>query len=177
MLWPDRFRLPRVFLSGIALAASLALAGCLRPLYGPTASGASMQEELAAIEIPEIPERLGHYLRTELIFLLDGSGQKSAKRYVLTIAPTTNLLSAIVDSLSARADVATLNGTAAFQLKTADGARVVYQGSAIGSATYDRSAQRFATVRAARDAEIRLAKLLAEQIKNRIAAALASRTS
>jgi hypothetical protein len=36
------------------------------------------------------------------------------------------------------------------------------------SPTYDRSVQRFASVRAAREAEIRLAKVLADQIKTRM---------
>ena len=40
------------------------------------------------------------------------------------------------------------------------------------AATYDRSAQRYANIRAARDAEIRDAKTVADQITTRIAAAL-----
>ncbi len=47
-------------------------------------------------------------------------------------------------------------------------------GKATATASYDRSAQRFATVRAARDADIRLAKVLSEQIRTRLSAALAS---
>ncbi len=43
---------------------------------------------LAAIQVDEInmaqgQERLGHYLRSELIFDLDGSGQPAPKRYRL----------------------------------------------------------------------------------------------
>jgi LPS-assembly lipoprotein len=40
-------------------------------------------------------------------------------------------------------------------------------------ASYDRTSQRFANIRAARDAEIRDAKVLADQIKTRLAVALA----
>jgi LPS-assembly lipoprotein len=40
-------------------------------------------------------------------------------------------------------------------------------------ASYDRSSQRFANIRAARDAEIRDTRVLAEQIKTRLAADLA----
>jgi LPS-assembly lipoprotein len=40
---------------------------------------------------------------------------------------------------------------------------------------YDRSTQRLSNVRAARDAEIRNAKTLADQIRTRIAAFLATR--
>ena len=40
---------------------------------------------------------------------------------------------------------------------------------------YDRTSQRLSNVRAARDAEIRNAKVLADQIRTRIAIALATR--
>ena len=43
------------------------------------------------------------------------------------------------------------------------------------TASYDRTSQRFANIRAARDAEIRDAKALADQIRTRIMAALAAR--
>ena len=49
---------------------------------------------------------------------------------------------------------------------------MITTGTATAQATYDRFNQRFATVRAARDAEIRLAKTLAEQVKTRLAATL-----
>jgi LPS-assembly lipoprotein len=45
----------------------------------------------------------------------------------------------------------------------------------MGYVAYDRSAQRFATIRAARDSDIRLAKTLSEQIRIRLATALATR--
>jgi LPS-assembly lipoprotein len=48
----------------------------------------------------------------------------------------------------------------------------VASGTVNGSASYERSPQRFAIVRAQRDAEIRLARLLAEQIRNRLALSL-----
>lgn len=167
----------RVVMAGLAVSLSLALGGCFRPLYGELSAGRSMQDELAAIQVEDISDRLGHYLRTELIFLLDGSGEPSPKRYRLKITPTVNLVTAIVDSVSSRADAATLNGSAVFVLTRLEGGQEVFRGTAVGSATYDRSVQRYATVRAARDAEIRLGKLLAEQIRTRIAAALAARAS
>jgi LPS-assembly lipoprotein len=72
----DLFRVGRIPVA--CLAVSLALAGCFRPLYGPTASGEKLQDVLAAVdvEMPSTPagqERIGHYLRSELIFDLDGS--------------------------------------------------------------------------------------------------------
>jgi LPS-assembly lipoprotein len=66
-----------------------------------------------------------------------------------------------------------LNGTARFSLKDQDG-RTVFAGTARANATYQRDEQRFASVRAARDADIRVAKLLADDIRQRLAAHFAS---
>ena len=79
----------------------------------------------------------------------------------------------IVSSTTARAEAGTIIGTIKFSLENLDGTKVVTEGVATSTATYDRSVQRFASLRAARDAEIRLAKVLAEQIKTRIASVLA----
>jgi LPS-assembly lipoprotein len=171
---PD-FAASRRFVSlAIVGAAAVSLGGCLRPLYGSVAGQPALAEEMAAVEVPEVPERLGHYLRTELLFLLNGSGKDMPKRYRLTIAPTLTQSAAIIDTATTRADAATINASTSFALRTLDGSRTVYSGNAVASATYDRSVQRFATVRAARDAEIRVAKLLAEQIRTRVAAAFAA---
>jgi len=166
-------------LARVAMVAGLALglSACFRPLYGPTASGQSLQTVLASIDVPEIqwPDaqaRIGHYLRSELIYALNGSGSDVPKRYVLKLSLSERLTTPIVDAESGRAQSATLNGDLTYTLTTPDGSTVVTQGTASASATYDRFEQRFATVRAARDAEIRLAKTLAEQVRTRLSAAL-----
>lgn len=164
----------------LAVAGALALpaAACLRPLYGPTASGERMQDVLASIEVGEVTvpigyERLSHYLRSELIYDLDGSGQPRPKRYKLTVNAHEGTQGTIVDTITGRADSATLVGRATYTLSDLSG-KVVATGTATQSATYDRSPQRFANVRAAREAEMRLSQLLSEQIKTRIAAVLLS---
>ena len=121
-------------------------------------------------------ERMGHYLRSELIFDLDGSGQPPPKRYKLTILLRDSASSPIVDAATGRALSSTLNADAEYILTNFDGSQTIEKGTAIASATYERTAQRFAAVRAARDAEIRAAKLLAEQIRTRISAALVSKS-
>lgn len=174
---PDRARRRTL---GLAAAAGVALAlgGCLRPLYGPTASGERLQDLLAAIEVADpvtnvLQERLGHYVRSELIFMLDGSGNPKPKRFRLTLNLSQSVQSPIVDTITGRTESATITGRATYTLYSGDG-RVVTTGTATGTATFDRTPQRFAAVRAARDAEIRLGTLLAEQIKTRISAVLLS---
>jgi LPS-assembly lipoprotein len=161
----------------IALMA-LGLSACFRPLNGPTASGALMPDVLAAIDVKPITvpagqERLTHFLRSELVFDLDGSGQPRPKRYTLQVGAAERVATPIVDTVTGRAQAATLIADATYTLTAADG-RVITSGKATASASYDRFPQRFANVRAARDAEMRAAKLLSEQIKTRLAAALAS---
>lgn len=171
----DRLGKVRRRAAGIVLIVAVGLSGCLRPLYGPTSGGADMRSQLAAIDVAMVPERIGHALRSELIFMLDGSGEPSPKKYRLEIKPTVSQTSAVVDSVAARADAATLMGRAEYSLRDMSGNTVITNGTATATATYDRTAQRFGNVRAARDAEIRLGKLLAEQIRNRIAAAFSAR--
>ena len=158
---------------------ALSVSACLRPLHGPTASGARMQDVFAAIQVepvsaPQSQQRLTHYLRSELVFDLDGSGQPPPKRYKLTVAAAEAVSAPIVDTVTGRANAATLIANADYTLATLDGTRVITSGRATASASYDRHAQRFASVRASRDAEIRVAKLLSEQIRTRLAAALVS---
>lgn len=152
------------------------MAGCFRPLYAeaPT-GGTSVQAALAAVDVAPVPDRMGHYLRQELMFELDGSGNPPPKTYRLKVNMSTNIATALVDSYQ-RADSATLQGTATYELVTISDNKKVAEGRAVSSTSYDRSSQRYATVRAARDAEIRLAKVLAEQIRVRIAAAIAAKS-
>lgn len=163
----------------VAAGLVLGLSACFRPLYGPTASGESLQTVLASIDVPEVewPARLantGHYLRSELIYDLNGSGSDTPKRYRLQLALSESQSSPVIDSSEGTASSAILAGTLTYTLTSLDGKTVVTQGTATGTTSYDRFAQRFANIRAARDAEIRLAKLLAEQVKTRLAATLSA---
>jgi LPS-assembly lipoprotein len=168
--------------SKLALVAALAvnLSACFRPLYGPTASGEPMGALLAAIQVDDInmaqgQERIGHYLRSELIFDLDGSGQPSPKRYKLKMQGSESLQTPIVSSQTGRAEAGTIVANIRFTLENLEGTKIITEGVATSTATYDRSVQRFASLRAARDAEIRLAKVLAEQIKTRVASVLVTK--
>jgi LPS-assembly lipoprotein len=161
----------------LSLGMSLSLSACFRPLYGPTASGGSLQTTLASIEVPEIEwpneqARIGHYLRSDLVYALNGSGMETPKRYVLKLSLRQTLSTPIVDAESGRASSAIIDGTLTYTLTSPDGSKVITRGTATSTASYDRFQNRFATVRAARDAEIRLARVLAEQVKTRLAAEL-----
>lgn len=180
MMRSARQTVPVAVRIALVCALTLGVSACFRPLYGPTASGESMTAVLASVQVDDISmaqgqERIGHYLRSELIFDLDGSGQPSPKRYRLKMQGSETVQTPIVSSQTGRAEAGTIIATVKFALENLDGTKIISEGVATSTATYDRSVQRFASLRAARDAEIRLAKVLAEQIKTRIASVLVTR--
>ncbi len=161
----------------LVLSLAVGVAGCVRPLYGPsTAStqGSSVRSTLASIEVPMVPDRLGHTLRNELVFLLEGREGGPPKRFKLLVATNEAVATTIVNSVFQRADVASVQATANYRLLSADETNVVLNGSVTGFASYERTPQRFSNLRAARDAQLRVAKYLAEQIHLQLATRLAA---
>lgn len=154
----------------------LGLAACFKPLYGPTASGAMLQDVLASIKVETIAtpvgqERIGHDLRSEIVYLLNGSGVPQPPRYRLTGILSESTQTPIIDSTTGRADTATLVATITYTLTTLDG-RLVTTGTSRGAANYNRDSQRFASVRAARDSDQRVARMIAEEMRTRLSAVL-----
>ena len=73
-------------LARVAVVAGLsACPPASRPLYGPTASGQSLQTVLASIDVPEVqwPPALANTGHTcaAMIYALNGSGSDTPKRY------------------------------------------------------------------------------------------------
>lgn len=157
----------------LGLICLLVLPGCIRPLYGPVGSG-SLESELQSITVDPIPDRLGHFLANELIFAFNGTGTPGPVKYRLLVIPRERVQTALVDTITGRSDASTIIVDADFRLVPAAGGAAIVTGTATGAATYDRSAQRYSNIRAARDGEIRLAKTLADQIRTRVSAALAA---
>jgi LPS-assembly lipoprotein len=158
----------------VALTLSGALAGCFQPLYSEAAHP-GLVEDLRAIEVEPIKDRIGHYLADNLTTDLNGTGQTPPPKYMLTVTVTTASSTPTVNSLINVATSATLTGEAHFTLNKFDGGAQVLTGVANANATYDRSQERYADLRAARDAEIRLARSLSEEISLRLAAQLAAK--
>jgi LPS-assembly lipoprotein len=156
---------------------ALGVTGCFRPLYGsPEFGGLAIQQGLAGVNVDVKGDRLEHYLRNELEFGLRGDGNQSGPRtHQLTVLPKTRLNTAIVDRVSGSAESVVFVIDAQFRLVALNKATVeLLSETATVAVSYERSVQRFASIRAARDAEIRGAKQLAEQIKTRVAAYLAA---
>jgi LPS-assembly lipoprotein len=174
MSWRERRRLQAF--KEMALALPLLLGGCFQPLYGPLASGGSLQSELQAIAVnPIVPERIGHYLENELAFAFNGTGSTVPAKYRLTVALRERVQTPVIDTVSARATAATVIVDADYSLTAIAGGEPITKGTAFSVASYDRTSQRISNVQGARNAETRNAKVIADQIRTRISAALASR--
>jgi LPS-assembly lipoprotein len=178
------------------MALALSVAGCFQPLYGEAAHP-GLVADMRAIQVAEInpapeksavktdalglnPEldredRIGHYLRNDLIFDLNGTGTAGAPKYRLTVTTKESTTTPTIESQVGAADAATLTVIAKYSLAPSGGGEPIISSEAVSSKVYDLSINRFSNLRAARDAEIRLSKSLADEMELRIAAALAEK--
>ena len=88
---------------GLGLLAALtlagAVAGCFQPLYSEAAHP-GLVEDLRAIEVLPIKDRIGHYLADNLTTDLNGTGQTPPPKYRLTVTVTTASATPTVSSLT-----------------------------------------------------------------------------
>jgi LPS-assembly lipoprotein len=161
---------------GLMLCAlGATLAGCgFQPLYGgTTASGGKLAEVMSAVQVDPIPGRVGQRVRNELIFKTTGGNYAAPQRYRLDIIVKESLTDQLVQITGdATGQVFELNAT--YKLIDVSNGQVVLAGTAISRAPYNRFQEIFANVRARMDAENRAARTVAESIKTRIAAYLAT---
>ena len=157
----------------VALGLSLALSGCFTPLYGGLHG--QLGAEMQAIAVEPIPDRLGSYLRDELLSDLNGTGSRPTPKYRLAVITKERVQTALVDVVTRRATNATVVIDTDFVLTPSAGGPPIIAGTVTSAASYDRSEQRYANIRAARDAEIRDAKTIADEITQRVAAALVAK--
>ncbi|WP_376803271.1 hypothetical protein [Candidatus Raskinella chloraquaticus] len=158
---------------------SLALAGCgFRPLYlenGAPAAGAPQQKasigrELAGISVQLGATRESILLRNNLIFAFTGGGDDSANpvhRLDYTIIKSASPFT--VEAGSGRQSAAFVTIQVTYQLLRIGSLDPVFRGRAIGRASFDKPAQRFAAIRAERDAEDRAVGDVSEAIRNALA--------
>jgi LPS-assembly lipoprotein len=166
----------RVLAGAGALSLAGGLAGCFQPLYSEAAHP-GLVEDLRAIEVAPIKDRIGHYLADDLIADLNGTGETPPPKYHLTVTISVGAQTPTVNSEINAATSATMTGDATYTLTKVDGGAKVLSGNATAAAAYDRIQQRYNDLRAARDAEIRIARALSAEISTRLASALAAKGS
>lgn len=163
-----------------AVAAVLAICGALggcessgiHPLYASRSN--TLQAELQAIVVDPVPDRLGHYLEDALQTDLNGTGAHVAPKYHLKVVPSQRSQTALIDTVTQRAQAASVITVVTYTLTPIGATKPLLIGTVTSAADYDRSEQRFADIRAARDAEIRDAHTVADQITQQIAAKVAT---
>jgi LPS-assembly lipoprotein len=181
MWWRERLaaarRLARV---APALCAAASLAGCFEPLYGqrPSLGGESIGDRLSSVEVAQIPApqgtpqaRIAVAVRNALLFDLTGGAGTSAATHRLNVSVDAGAISVIVDVSSGRANAQVSSLTANYALVELATGKTVLQDSTFARVSYDipGSAQRFAKQRAELDAQDRAVKIIADNIRNRLA--------
>jgi LPS-assembly lipoprotein len=176
-----------------AMALALATGGCFTPLYGEAAHP-GLSEQMRAIQIDPINppgegkttptglaygldrvDRVGHYLRDDLIFDFNGTGATPSPKYRLHVTTNQGIVTPTVESQEGLATSTITAVNANYQLFPYDGGAPIVSGTAYSTKTQDIYLSRYANLRAARDSEIRIAKSLADEIELRIAAGLADK--
>jgi LPS-assembly lipoprotein len=181
---PPSFVLCR--LSAVVCLAVLA-AGCFQPLYGertltgePALRAAFRGIDVAQIDAPggSALARIAVEVRNALLFDLTGGGSQTPPTHRLVIVLQTSTSSIIVDPTTARPEFEITALNANYRLIDVATNKLVMDGAASARVSYDipGQQQRFAMLRGQRDAQSRAAKVIAEQIRNRLASFLVAGT-
>jgi len=158
----------------LVLAVGAVLAGCgFQPVYMPTASGQAgpAQRELAAINVPLLPDRPGMLLRQALQDRFEGTGDATTPRYDLVVAFWISGDSIGVQSNSTVTRVR-LIGHANWTLNAADAGHTRITNGAVHStdAINEIDTQLFAADLENETVQKRVAEALADQITVQLAA-------
>jgi len=181
MWWLEQDRIRRVVvrLAGITCLGGLT-AGCFQPLYGEHSltNAPAIAPALAGVDVNQIaapsgsPEaRVAVEARNQLLFNLTGGGAPPPPTHRLAIRMSSTRLSVIVDINSGRPDVEDYGLNVNYTLTEIKSGKPVVTGTTFARVSYDipGQAQRFARARGLRDAEDRAAKLIADNIRARLA--------
>lgn len=158
----------RIFL--VILALCLSACG-FKPLYEAGGSSEAMQQELSAVSVAPIPDRLGQIMRNRLLDRLNVSG---VEKYSLHIAFEQSS-----EGYGVRPDAATtqeqLTVTAQVKLVSLSDDEVLFEDTLRASTSFDIVLSDFATVTQREDSARRLVLELAERTHRRIALYFASK--
>ena len=162
-------------MAGLALTLAL-MTGCqVRPLYAPDASGVSVRSQLPAIAVDEPVTRPEQVFRNTLIFGLRGGGEATSSLYTMNYRMTFDIRQLAIQAVTGTPTSYQLNGRIAYILEDVATGEPLLIDEALATASYNRSSQNFANLRAERDAEDRVATALASKVETRLATYFAAR--
>ena len=178
MSWSDTKRLVQAL---CALALAGLTAGCFQPLYAehPTPAGSTgVADQLRGVDVASIDApsgsrlaRVGVGVRDELIYDLTGGAGGAPPAYRLNVRLASTQLQVIVDINTARPDINSYGIDATYTLTEVATGKTVVRGQTFSRVSYNipGQEQRFAGDRGLRDAENRAAKVIADNIRSRLA--------
>jgi len=192
MWWPDRSHFRALAGGGMGpnrlasvaavLALGACLGGCFQPLYADgslaPSGGANLRAALAAVDVKQIEAnkgsdeaRLAVELRNSLIFSLTGGGEGARPTHSLVVRMSTTVADIIVDTSTTRPAIEDYGINATYTLTEIASGKQVVSGQTVARVSYDipGQEQRFARMRGLRDAETRAAKVIADNIRARLA--------
>lgn len=153
--------------------AAWVLAACtVQPVYGPAASGGTVQSKLVRIVVEQVDDRVAQQVRNKVIFGLTGGGGVKDPIYRMSLRVSSREVGLGVDSVDS-SPVFSIQLAATYEVVRIDTGDVLVKHTARSSASYTRSPQAFANTRAKIDAENRAAATAANEITIRVAAAAA----
>jgi len=188
MWWSDQ---PGAFGRLARMTAILGLAactaGCFQPLYGDRSQngGPGLRSALGAVDVKQIEAakgadeaRLAVEIRNALIFDLTGGGPAPPPAYRLTVKISSTVADIIVDTTTTRPAIEDYGINATYGLVEIASGKQVINGQTFARVSYDipGQEQRFARLRGLRDAETRAAKVIADNIRTRLASYFAAGT-
>ncbi|HEX2216056.1 MAG TPA: hypothetical protein VHG27_05100 [Xanthobacteraceae bacterium] len=176
---------PRLYRLGAAMLIAALAGGCFQPLYGERSltGGPGLRGALASVDVAEIPAqpataqaRLAVEVRNELTYALNHGGDALPPTHRLNVAITVTNQQLIVDPTTARGEFEVVALNATYSLVELSSSKRVVEGTATARSSYDipGQQQRYAMLRGQRESQSRAAKVIAEQIRNRLASYFAA---
>jgi LPS-assembly lipoprotein len=188
-MWWHEHRSTASRFAGLAAVLALAglVAGCFEPLYGEKslAGGPGLNQRFRTIGIDPIKApsgtpnaRIAVELQNDLSFNFTGGAGQTGKTHQLIVNLATQNQQVIVDITTARPDVQQFGINVTYSLVEVATGKPVVSDTTFARVSYDNPGQqqRFANARGQRDAENRAAKVIAENIKARLASYFAAGT-
>ena len=164
---------------GVLLGATMLLAACgdlgFRPLYATVGGAPDVFEQMKQVEFAPIPGKVGQRIRNEMIFQTTGGGNPLPPAYRLEVVLNENLTSTLVRS-TGEAEGQIYSVQANFRLIDTRQKKVVFEGTSHARAGFERFVSIYSNVRARDDAENRVARTIADDLKTRLAAYLSRAT-
>ena len=197
MWWPDRSHIRGLAgggmgpnrLAGVAaiLALGACLGGCFQPLYADgslaPSGGANLRAALAAVDVKQIDApkgtdeaRVAVEVRNSLIYDLTGGGEGARPTHSLVVRIVPTVADIIVDTTTTRPAIEDYGINATYILTEIASGKQVVSGQTVARVSYDipGQEQRFARLRGLRDAETRAGRVVADNIRNRLASYFAT---